>query len=86
MRLSVGGQPQAPSPALTLLWTLLPPPVGAAQAVALAGGEVGQVHGLHVGLGVGSCAALRLCSAGPAAEQRRAGQAMVGKLILKGPC
>lgn len=45
-------------------------PVGAAEAVALAGGEVGLVDGLHVGLGVGGRAAPRLGGAGPAAEQR----------------
>lgn len=38
--------------------------------MALAGGEVGLVHGLHVGLGVGGRAAPRLGGAGPAAEQR----------------
>lgn len=53
--------------------------------MALAGGEVGQVHRLHVGLGVGGCAAPRLCSTGPAAEQRRAGQAVVGKQLTASP-
>lgn len=43
-------------------------PVGAAEAVALAGGEVGLVHGLHVGLGVGAQAARRPHGANPAAE------------------
>lgn len=43
-------------------------PVGAAEALALAGGEVGLVHGLHVGLGVGAPAARQPHSANPAAE------------------
>lgn len=45
-------------------------PVGAAEAVALAGGEVGLVHGLHVGLGVGAQPARRPRGAHPAAEHR----------------
>lgn len=43
-------------------------PVRAAE-VALAGGEVGLVHGLHVGLGVGNRAAPRPHGTDPAAEQ-----------------
>lgn len=43
-------------------------PVCAAEALALAGGEVGLVHGLHVGLGVGTPAARRPHGTNPAAE------------------
>lgn len=52
----------------------LPSPVGAAEAVALAGGEVGLVDGLDVGLGVGDCPALRGCGTDSAAAERRAGR------------
>lgn len=43
--------------------------------MALAGGEVGLVDRLDVGLGVGSRAALRRHSTDPAAAERGAGQA-----------
>jgi len=53
----------------------LPSPVGAAEAVALAGGEVGLVDGLDVGLGVGGRPALRHRGTDSAAAERGAGQA-----------
>lgn len=53
----------------------LPSPVGAAEAVALASGEVGLVDGLDMGLGVGDCPALlRRRGTDSAAAERGAGQ------------
>lgn len=52
----------------------MPSPVGAAEAVALAGGEVGLVDGLDVGLGVGGRLVLRCRGTDSAAAERGAGQ------------
>lgn len=57
----------------------MPSPVGAAEALALAGGEVGLVDRLYVGLGMGDRPALRRRGTDPAAAERGAGQTLAKK-------
>lgn len=63
----------------------LPSPVGAAEAVALAGGEVGLVDGLDVGLGVSGRPALRRSGTDSAAVERGAGQTPAKKQPTASP-
>lgn len=70
----LGGTDPAPSEGPGPWCRRLPSPVGAAEAVALAGGEVGLVDGLDVGLGVGGRPALRCHGTDSAAAERGAGQ------------